>query len=70
MAPRIYGVLILSTRISTPNTCSIALVGFGIDSSIEGWPCDFASYSPAAALEWRGYLTLLAVTTLKENGRL
>lgn len=35
-----------------------------------GWPCDFASYSPAAALEWRGYLTLLAVTTLKENGRL
>lgn len=35
-----------------------------------GWPTDFASYSPAAALEWRGYLTVVALATLKENGRL
>jgi hypothetical protein len=35
-----------------------------------GWSPDFASYSPAAALEWRGYHTVSALTILKENGRL
>jgi hypothetical protein len=29
-----------------------------------GWTVDFASYSPAAALEWRGYTTVAAITTL------
>ena len=29
-----------------------------------GWKVDFASYSPAAALEWRGYTTVAAITTL------
>ena len=29
-----------------------------------GWPLDFRSYSPAAALEWRGYTTVAAITTL------
>lgn len=29
-----------------------------------GWPVDFASSSPAAALEWRGYATVAAVMTL------
>jgi hypothetical protein len=35
-----------------------------------GWTVDFASFSPAAALEWRGYATVLAVSTLKRAGRL
>jgi hypothetical protein len=32
-----------------------------------GWPVDFANYSPAAALEWRGHLTVRAVSILKRN---
>jgi hypothetical protein len=32
-----------------------------------GWEVDFASYSPAAALEWRGHATVRAVTILKKN---
>jgi hypothetical protein len=32
-----------------------------------GWPVDFASYSPAAALEWRGYVTVQAVSILRRN---
>ncbi|SFL61294.1 hypothetical protein [Geodermatophilus ruber] len=35
-----------------------------------GWPVDFASYSPAAALEWRGHRTVEALTVLRDNGRL
>ncbi|MEV6606057.1 hypothetical protein [Kutzneria sp. NPDC051319] len=35
-----------------------------------GWTVDFASYSPAAALEWRGYATVRAVATLRRAGRL
>lgn len=34
-----------------------------------GWAIDFTSYSPAAALEWRGYFTVDAVTALRTNGR-
>ncbi|ASR39091.1 hypothetical protein BAY61_08235 [Prauserella marina] len=33
-----------------------------------GWPVDFASYSPAASLEWRGYATVSAVSVLRANG--
>ena len=33
-----------------------------------GWTVDYASYSPAAALEWRGHATVRAVTILKKNG--
>jgi hypothetical protein len=33
-----------------------------------GWRVDFASYSPAAELEWRGYATVQAVSILKRNG--
>lgn len=33
-----------------------------------GWVVDFDSYSPAAALEWRGYATVAAVATLRANG--
>jgi hypothetical protein len=34
-----------------------------------GWAVDFDSYSEAAALEWRGYATVAAVTILCANGR-
>jgi hypothetical protein len=34
-----------------------------------GWTVDFPSYSTAAELEWRGYTTVSAVTTLRLNGR-
>ena len=33
-----------------------------------GWTVDFQSYSPAAALEWRGYMTVRALSTLRQNG--
>lgn len=32
-----------------------------------GWEVDFASYSPAAALEWRGHATVRAVSILRAN---
>ena len=32
-----------------------------------GWRTDFASYSPAAELEWRGYTTVEAVSILSRN---
>jgi hypothetical protein len=32
-----------------------------------GWPVDFQSYSPAAALEWRGYATVRALSILRAN---
>ena len=35
-----------------------------------GWRVDFASYSPAAELEWRGHMTVNALGLLKRNGRL
>jgi len=34
-----------------------------------GWNVDFRPYSPAAALEWRGYTTVHALTILRANGR-
>ncbi|HZG02882.1 MAG TPA: hypothetical protein VE546_04805 [Streptomyces sp.] len=34
-----------------------------------GWTTDFTSYSAAASLEWRGYMTVRAVTVLRMNGR-
>ncbi|MGY1602529.1 hypothetical protein [Geodermatophilus sp. SYSU D00815] len=33
-----------------------------------GWPVDFASYSPAATVEWRGYATVAALAVLRGNG--
>jgi hypothetical protein len=32
-----------------------------------GWPLEWASASPAAALEWRGWLTVRAVSILQAN---
>jgi hypothetical protein len=34
-----------------------------------GWPSEWASYSPIAALEWRGWLTVRAMTILCRNAR-
>jgi hypothetical protein len=39
----------------------------GVQRDDGGWEVDFASYSPAAALEWRGHATVRAVTILKRN---
>jgi hypothetical protein len=33
-----------------------------------GWSVDFASYSPAATLEWRGHATVQALVVLRANG--
>jgi hypothetical protein len=35
-----------------------------------GWRVDFANYSPAAELDWRGHMTVRAISILKRNGRL
>jgi hypothetical protein len=35
-----------------------------------GWIIDFASYSPAAALEWRGYMTVRAIAILQRNHKI
>jgi hypothetical protein len=35
-----------------------------------GWTVDYTSYSPLAALEWRGYVTVWAISVLQRNGRL
>jgi len=32
-----------------------------------GWPVEFRSYSPAGTLEWRGYMTVRAVSILRAN---
>jgi hypothetical protein len=34
-----------------------------------GWPCAWAAYSPIATLEWRGWLTVHAVSMLRDNAR-
>lgn len=34
-----------------------------------GWPCHYAKFSPSGALEWRGHLTVNAVSILRANGR-
>lgn len=34
-----------------------------------GWEVDFTAYSPAAALEWRGYATVAALIVLRAHGR-
>jgi hypothetical protein len=35
-----------------------------------GWSVDFQSYSPVAALEWRGYATVRALSILRDNAML
>lgn len=42
----------------------------GLQQTDGGWFVDFASYSAAAALEWRGYLTVTALSILRRNDAL
>jgi hypothetical protein len=35
-----------------------------------GWPLEWQASSPAAGLEWRGYVTVLAIQILKANARI
>jgi hypothetical protein len=42
----------------------------GLQQADGGWIVDFTSYSPAAALEWRGYATVRALSILRRNDRL
>ena len=64
-----------------PGTLASGLLGAGVveaelaelaDSQLPdgGWSVDFASFSPIAALEWRGYATVDALLTLRRAGRL
>jgi hypothetical protein len=55
-------------RLFAPETISAELERL-IDQQQDdgGWPVDFANYSPAAALEWRGHMTVRAVSILKRN---
>jgi hypothetical protein len=39
----------------------------GLQQDDGGWPVDFASYSPGAALEWRGHATVRAIAILRAN---
>ncbi|WP_163512690.1 hypothetical protein [Fodinicola acaciae] len=40
----------------------------GLQQPDGGWVVDYSSYSPAAMLEWRGYVTVGALSTLRANG--
>lgn len=42
----------------------------GLQQDDGGWAVDFASFSSAAAIEWRGIATVRALTVLRANGRL
>jgi len=55
-------------RLFAPETISVELERL-IDQQQDdgGWPVDFANYSPAAALEWRGHMTVRALSILKRN---
>jgi hypothetical protein len=35
-----------------------------------GWMFDWLSWSPAQTIDWRGYITIRALTWLRDNGRL
>jgi hypothetical protein len=35
-----------------------------------GWTFNFPAWSPAAELDWRGFVTVSALVTLRDNGRL
>jgi hypothetical protein len=39
----------------------------GLQQPDGGWPVEWRTYSPAAELEWRGYLTLRALQVLRAN---
>jgi hypothetical protein len=42
----------------------------GLQEDDGGWKVDYTAYSPVAALEWRGYVTVRSVRILQRNGQL
>ncbi|MEU9831638.1 hypothetical protein AB0D67_08845 [Streptosporangium sp. NPDC048047] len=42
----------------------------GLQRDDGGWTVDYATISPAGALDWRGYTTVQAMDVLRRNGRL
>ncbi len=60
-----------SRRLFRPEVIEVELDRLEADQHDDGgWAVDFASYSPAAELEWRGYATVGAIATLLAGGRL
>ncbi|ALG14904.1 hypothetical protein [Kibdelosporangium phytohabitans] len=58
-----------SRRLVTPEVVAAELTRLaGAQQPDGGWTVDFHSYSPAAELEWRGYRTVAALSTLRHNG--
>jgi hypothetical protein len=54
----------------TPQTITAELERLADQQQADGgWRVDFAPSSPAAALEWRGYMTVHAVSTLQRHAR-
>jgi len=39
----------------------------GLQQADGGWPVEFQNYSPAATLDWRGHLTVRALSILRRN---
>jgi hypothetical protein len=55
-------------RLFAPDAISAELARLADNQRDDGgWDVDFARYSPAAALEWRGHATVEAVSILKRN---
>jgi hypothetical protein len=55
-------------RLFSPETVADDLQRLaGAQQDDGGWTVDFQSYSPAATLEWRGYMTVRAVSILQRN---
>jgi hypothetical protein len=51
-----------------PATVTADLVQLAAEQGTDGgWSVDFQTYSPAAALEWRGYATVRALCKLRDN---
>jgi hypothetical protein len=52
----------------TPDVIATELQRLGDQQQDDGgWTVDFANFSPAAALEWRGHATLSAVSVMQRN---
>ena len=55
-------------RLFAPETIAAELERLaGAQRDDGGWTVDFRSYSPQATLEWRGYMTVRAVSILRRN---
>jgi hypothetical protein len=58
-----------SRRLFAPGVIDADLARLAAEQQPDGgWRVDFASYSPMAGVEWRGYATVEAVGVLRRNG--